>query len=346
MNVSKLAAAFTLATSLAAFPAVAQVANTAVIRQPAAMTPSAARSVPAQAGVHISTPAIEQPAPYTYGPGAVNSTPAAPTGQQVQQPAIYATTPVQPVVQPNIQPAVQSTAPVIQQPGIFVAPPAAPAAASTALLQLLQQPSAIGPPTATVPAAGVPATSVALQQPAAVAAPPTSSFASYYDEDDEEADDENEDDDHDVGCGDDCERESTCCGWTCGGWIEQGITFNGYNPHDGFNGTVIMNDLANQWMGNQFWLYTEREIGEDNCGWDYGGRVDLVYGTDAFFMQMKDGLEESWDQNDQYLFSPLRFYLDLAYNNWTLRAGRFDNPVGYEPWDATESFLYSRSYAF
>lgn len=252
----------------------------------------------------------------------------------------------------------------MQQPGTFavegaplVAPPAVAVQQPSALSNAIPEPftQAAGPaiqqPGAFI-APATPASNAVLQQPGAIGAP-KSTFANYYDDDEEDEGDEEEDEDDDsdgcgddVGCGDECAKEANCCGWTCGGWIEQGITFNGYNPRDGFNGTVVMNDLANQWMGNQFWLYTEREIEEGNCGWDYGGRVDLVYGTDAFFMQSKDGLENRWDQDSQYVFSPLRFYLDVAYNNWTLRGGRFDNPTGYEPWDATESFFYSRSYCF
>jgi hypothetical protein len=184
-----------------------------------------------------------------------------------------------------------------------------------------------------------------LLQPDPFFAPPK--YASYYDETlgDETSDAVAEaHDGSDSDYGDECCDDG--CGWDCGGWIQQGITFNGYDPQDGFNGPVVMNDQANEYQMNQLWLYTERLVDNGGCGWDYGGRVDVVYGTDARFMVMEDGLEENWGQDGFYQLALLRFYGDIAYDDWTLRAGRWDVPVGYEPYEGTESFFYSRSYNF
>lgn len=228
----------------------------------------------------------------------------------------------------------------VQQPGEYASAleqPAANAAAAT-----VQQPSAFTGPAAS---------NAVLQQPTAIG--PKSAFASYYDEED---DDDSEDEDDDLsadGCGDELgccdtasECENTCCGFELGGWIQQGFTFNPYDPRDGNNGTVILNDLANQYQMNQFWLYANRDVDNGGCGWDWGGRFDVLFGTDAEYFQMVDGLEESWDQTGHYQVAILRFYYDIAYNDWTFRIGRWDTPVGYEPFDATESFFYSRSYNF
>jgi hypothetical protein len=135
--------------------------------------------------------------------------------------------------------------------------------------------------------------------------------------------------------------------WEFGGWIQHGVTFNSDSPNDRFNGPVITNDRSNEWLMNQLWFYMERQVDIDDCNTNWGGRVDLLYGSDAEFFQMEDGLEESWDQEARfYQFTPLRFYVDYGGNGWLLRAGRFDAPVGYEPFEATETFFYSRSYNF
>lgn len=156
-------------------------------------------------------------------------------------------------------------------------------------------------------------------------------------------------------CNSGCNDCGRCCpeyactrgGWGFGGWVQQGITLNGYDPADGYNGVIGLNDLANQYQANQMWLFAENAIDDCNCGWDAGGRVDVVYGTDGQFLQMLDGLEEDWDQTATYYqFALFRFYLDIAYNDLTLRMGRFDAPVGFEPYEATESFFYSKSYNF
>jgi hypothetical protein len=107
----------------------------------------------------------------------------------------------------------------------------------------------------------------------------------------------------------------------------------------------VTNDRANEYQMNQLWLYLHREADTGGYGWDYGGYVGVVYGTDAEFFQMHDGLEERWGQNARFyqLAIPF-FYLDVAYNDWTLTAGRFSAPVGFEPIAAVENFFYSRSY--
>ncbi len=279
------------------------------------------------------TPVATQPAPTAFD---VQQRAAMAFG--VKQPSPYAGTIAQPAAEPVV-------APPVQQPTAFAATAGQPAAQPAA--PPVQQPATF------TAIAAAPSANAELQQPSAIG-PPSSAFASYYDEDDDAADDDADDDElgaddcgHDIGCCDSgCEASNTCCGFELGGWIEQGFTYNPYDPADGNNGTVILNDLANQYMMNQFWLYANREVDNGGCGWDWGGRFDVLFGTDAQYFQMVDGLEESWGQNGHYQVAVLRFYYDIAYNDWTFRVGRWDTPVGYEPFDATESFFYSRSYNF
>ncbi len=224
----------------------------------------------------------------------------------------------------------------LQQPESFN-----PVATESSVALAVQQPAAY----AVEPA--ITAADVTLQQP--------ESFASYrYDEPDKAADSVAEEyTGHDRMGGngsdysDSCDEPNCICGFDFGGWIEQGVTFNSHSPSDRYNGPVGLNDRSNDYQMNQFWLYAEREVDNGGCGWDWGARADAVYGTDTYFFQMNDGLEASWGQDETfYQVALLRFYVDVAYDDWTLRTGRFDCPVGYEAYEATESFFYSRSYNF
>jgi len=154
-------------------------------------------------------------------------------------------------------------------------------------------------------------------------------------------------------CGTDCDYKDICyercpkerC-FDFGGWLEQGFTANGRDPADGFNGVTGMNDQANEYQMNQLWVYAERETEVRGCGWDIGGRIDLVYGTDSEFMQSIDGLEADWDQTGFYQLAIPQFYLDVAYKSLTFTAGHFISPLGWESYMAPDNFFYSRSYTF
>ena len=72
-------------------------------------------------------------------------------------------------------------------------------------------------------------------------------------------------------------------GINVGGWVQQGLTLNADNPVDGFNGPVTTNDQSQQYQMNQAWVYFVKPTKTDGCGFDIGGRVDVVYGTDWRF---------------------------------------------------------------
>jgi hypothetical protein len=122
-------------------------------------------------------------------------------------------------------------------------------------------------------------------------------------------------------------RTNSSNGWEFGGWIQHGVTFNSDSPNDRFNGPVITNDRSNEWLMNQLWFYMERYVDIDDVGMHWGGRIDLLYGSDAEFFQMEDGLEESWDQEARfYQFTPLRFYVDYGGNPARYVAGGYPHP--------------------
>ncbi|MFM7242584.1 MAG: outer membrane beta-barrel protein, partial [Planctomycetaceae bacterium] len=65
------------------------------------------------------------------------------------------------------------------------------------------------------------------------------------------------------------------------GWIDAGIGANNWgNP---WNGPITFNDRNWQAQMNQLYLVNEKVLDLEDGGFDWGGRVDLLYGTDYIF---------------------------------------------------------------
>jgi hypothetical protein len=131
-----------------------------------------------------------------------------------------------------------------------------------------------------------------------------------------------------------------------GGWIEQGVTYNALGREQGFNGPVGTNDFNGEYQLNQLWLYFDKPIQNQGCGWDLGGHVDMMYGTDWRF-GINHGLEDrinSFDRQSYGVVLP-QFYMDVAYNDLTIRVGHMDDLLGYEVVPSVMNPLYSHSYA-
>ncbi|MGA2031316.1 MAG: outer membrane beta-barrel protein [Thermoguttaceae bacterium] len=131
------------------------------------------------------------------------------------------------------------------------------------------------------------------------------------------------------------------------GWIDQGVTLNADSPTNRFNGPVGYNDRSNEYEMNQLYLITERVTKVENgCGMDWGGRMDLLYGTDRRFPAAYE-LDSEWNLGQRFygLVMP-QLYGDLAVNNWIFRGGHFLAPCGEESVMAVENFFYSHTYGF
>ena len=130
-----------------------------------------------------------------------------------------------------------------------------------------------------------------------------------------------------------------------GGWIDAGVSVVGNMPADRYNGVVTFNDRDGEPQLNQFWFFLDRPVDTSAGGWDLGGRIDFVFGTDARFTQAADGLEASWNQTARSYQAALpQFFVDIAYNDWLFRGGHFFTILGYEVVPAVANFFYSHSY--
>jgi hypothetical protein len=74
-------------------------------------------------------------------------------------------------------------------------------------------------------------------------------------------------------------------GIVVGGWANAGITYNASNPANGFNGPVTFGDRDSEVQLNQLNLFIQRAVATEGDAWDFGGRFDVMFGTDSIFTQ-------------------------------------------------------------
>ena len=149
------------------------------------------------------------------------------------------------------------------------------------------------------------------------------------------------------------------CGPTIGGWLQAGW-------HDGLvpmsfarDDLRSFGDVPNVLQINQAYLYIERAAEGGDCCWDWGYRVDGVYGTEAQKMQAfgnplqagaiaaGTGSQRGWDNpwdNGVYGWAIPQAYIELARGDWSIKAGHFYTLVGYEVITSPDNFFYTHAY--
>ncbi|MDY0169651.1 MAG: porin, partial [Thermoguttaceae bacterium] len=140
-----------------------------------------------------------------------------------------------------------------------------------------------------------------------------------------------------------------CHGITAGGWLSAGVLANSRGNID--NGPLGFNDRA-EFNMHQLWFYLNKETNTDELGWDWGGRIDYVFGVDGPDTQAFGDRDWDFGWNSSaaggvplYGSAIPQMYATLAWDDWTLKAGRFFTIIGYETVQATGNFFYSHSYA-
>lgn len=133
-----------------------------------------------------------------------------------------------------------------------------------------------------------------------------------------------------------------------GGSLAQSFTANFDNPDDRFNGPVTWTDRSNDYQLNQLWFWNEKVTDTCDRDFDWGGRVDVMWGTNARFL-VAHGLEDKI--NGDYSFYGMAIpnaYATLAYRDLTVKFGHFVSPIGYVSLDTSKNFFnalpYSKQY--
>ena len=135
-------------------------------------------------------------------------------------------------------------------------------------------------------------------------------------------------------------------GWKLGGNLAQSYTFNFQSPTSRYNGPVTWTDQSNQYQLNQFWLYAEKATSTENKDFDFGGRIDMLYGTNAR-LTTESGLETSrWATGGVYGVALPNMYVEAAYKKMKIKAGHFISPIGYFTVDTTQNFFNTIPYTY
>lgn len=153
-----------------------------------------------------------------------------------------------------------------------------------------------------------------------------------------------------------CDRDSL---WECGGWAEAGLYVNEYGQKNSYdrwglipesgNTELLRNVRQSDPQLNQLWLYFGKKL-DTRFGWDFGGRIDGVFGTDAYFLQSdgleyKSGTNREWRTGDYYT-ALAQIYGEVGYKNVSLKVGKFLSPLMGESIMSPNRFFYSLPRAF
>ena len=66
---------------------------------------------------------------------------------------------------------------------------------------------------------------------------------------------------------------------TVSGWLSGGIYGNQYGAAS--NGPIGMRGVGDGFTADQLYLVGERKTDAKGCGWDFGGRIDYLFGADG-----------------------------------------------------------------
>jgi Putative beta-barrel porin-2, OmpL-like. bbp2 len=140
-----------------------------------------------------------------------------------------------------------------------------------------------------------------------------------------------------------------------GGNLVQGYTYNPQHPSDGYNGTLTWTDRANEYQLNQAWLFFEIPTDTSKKDFDFGLRVDTMFGS-SYRWATSAGFEDklfktntgngSSVASNQYGLAIPQAYVDLAYKALKLRVGHIISPVGFFTVDTTQNVFNTIPYTY
>lgn len=129
-----------------------------------------------------------------------------------------------------------------------------------------------------------------------------------------------------------------CCGFSAGGWVQMG-----YHSQN----LPLFNSRKNDFQLHQAWLYAEKAL-DTSDGFDIGGRIDYLYGTDApdtqSFGIANNHWDNQWDNGGDYGHALPQLYGEAGYGDLSIKFGHFYTLIGFEVVSAPDNFFYSHAY--
>ena len=132
--------------------------------------------------------------------------------------------------------------------------------------------------------------------------------------------------------------------------FDAGFMGNPSGPADGLNFGHLFTDHANQFQLNQVLLTANKPLDPKDPGYQWGFKVQFMYGSDARYTQFLGELNRV-NPNDRYQFDVVEANV-LAHMPWLteggidLKVGQYPTPLGYETIDPSTNPFYSHSYIF
>jgi hypothetical protein len=132
--------------------------------------------------------------------------------------------------------------------------------------------------------------------------------------------------------------------------LESGFMGNPSGPADGLNFGQLFTDHANQFQLNQVLLTAQKPLDPKNPDYQWGFKVQFMYGSDARYTQFLGELNRV-NPNARYQFDVVDANVQahlpwLTEGGIDLKAGQYPTPLGCETIDPSTNPFYSHSYIF
>jgi hypothetical protein len=133
-----------------------------------------------------------------------------------------------------------------------------------------------------------------------------------------------------------------------GAQIEGGITGNPAGPKNNFG--QLLTDKPNTVLLNQLLLTANKPLDPKATGFDWGFKLQGMYGSDARYTQFLGELNRvnPTDRNQlDVVEANVLFHLPVLFEGGIdVKAGQYSTPIGYETIDPSTNPFYSHSYIF
>src|SRR5215472_10647463 len=132
--------------------------------------------------------------------------------------------------------------------------------------------------------------------------------------------------------------------------LESGIIANPFRPATGLNWGQLFTDHSDQVQLNQLLLTANKPLDPKNSDYQWGFKVQFMYGSDARYTQFLGELNRV-NPDDRYQLDVVEANV-LAHVPWLteggmdLKFGQYPTPLGYETIDPSTNPFYSHSYIF
>ena len=132
--------------------------------------------------------------------------------------------------------------------------------------------------------------------------------------------------------------------------IDAGIMGNPAAPDDGLNFGHLFTDHSNQVQLNQLLLTANKPLDPKDPGYQWGFKVQFMYGSDARYTQYLGELNRvdpgARNQLDVVEANLLGHIPGIGAGGMDLKVGQYPTPLGYETIDPSTNLFYSHSYIF